>query len=131
MTVTLRRDPGHLSRGSLEGRRPGCGRASGPPSTDPGFTRDRIIESQVGQSRLAVARAQASAYATRTKDDGCWSVPLSLRLDVRGLDHLGPFCEFEPAVLREFLRRAGDRLEAEHRQTLQDVGQLHDRDRLT
>src|SRR3981081_3058257 len=55
---------------------------------------------------------------------GCRSA--SLNLDVRGADHLAPCLYFSLDALREFLRRARNRVAAKRHQTLLHVRQRED-----
>src|SRR6266545_5899914 len=78
MTVTLRRDPGHLSRGSLEGRRP---RSAATPGPHPSRLAEFIIGPAEGRTRWLAPQ-----------DDGCWSVlPKSSveRVEAAGPQRLG------------------------------------------
>src|ERR1700680_4487758 len=51
-----------------------------------------------------------------------------LRLDLGGLDHLGPFLHFDLHLRGEFLRAIADRLEAELRQALPHIRLRNDLD---
>src|SRR5262245_35718979 len=93
-----------------------------------------------GASRDAAGSAAAPAARCRKFRRGSFialslhfsgdGLPQSLRLDVRGPDHLSPLLAVGSDPRAEFLRTARDRVEAERRQAFLDLRQCHDLDDL-